>query len=138
MVSWWKYKTSRTWISTLNCAANTFRAAHKSYYNESDSCEDCPSWQTSSAWSTSCSSSTSSTTSCANYSCYWSNHWWGGAWKCVWNSSYSSCPSWVSYSNLGGTSSTNFCSTVGEICCLDYTSGWLQYHTQARCTYNGS
>jgi hypothetical protein len=39
---------------------------------------------------------------------------------------------------LGGTSSTNFCSTEGEICCLNYTSGWSQYYTQARCTYNGS
>lgn len=135
-VSWWKYKTSKTWISTLNCAANTFRAAHKSYYDEPDSCTDCPSWQTSPEWSSSCSSSTSSTTSCANYSCYWRGHWWDGVWKCAWNSSYSSCPSSVSYSSLSENHS--WCSIDGEICCLDYTSGWSQYHTQARCTYVGS
>ena len=56
-VSWWKYKTSKTWSSTTNCAANTYSTDHKSYYDSSDSCTSCPSWQTSSAWATSCNAS---------------------------------------------------------------------------------
>ena len=64
-VSWWKYKTSKTWSSTTNCAANTYSTDHKAYYDSSDSCTSCPSWQTSSAWSTSCSTPSG-----------WSSGWW--------------------------------------------------------------
>ena len=134
----WKKCPAWTYSSTGSASCSNCAAGYYSTNAWSCSCTKCPDWQTSSEWSSSCSSSSSTTTSCSNYSCHWTNHWWGGAWKCAWNSSYSICPSWVSYSGLGGSNSTNFCSILDEICCLDYTSGWSQYYTTARCSHVGS
>ena len=37
-----KYKTTQTGAATANCASGTYKEAHKSYYNSSDSCTSCP------------------------------------------------------------------------------------------------
>ena len=47
-----KYKTTATGSTKSNCAAGTYSAAHKSYYNVSDSCTSCPSGYTSAVGST--------------------------------------------------------------------------------------
>ena len=36
-----KYKTTATGTTTNNCAAGTYKAAHKSYYNSNDGCSNC-------------------------------------------------------------------------------------------------
>ena len=36
-----KYKTTPTGTETINCAAGTAKAAHRSYYNSTDSCPNC-------------------------------------------------------------------------------------------------
>ncbi len=41
-VSGGSYKTSATGGSTASCSSGTYREAHKSYYNSSDSCTTCP------------------------------------------------------------------------------------------------
>ena len=41
-VSGGRYKTSATGGSTASCSSGTYREAHKSYYNSSDSCTTCP------------------------------------------------------------------------------------------------
>ena len=42
-----KYKSSATGANTTLCPAGTYKAAHKSYYGDSDTCNNCPSGMTS-------------------------------------------------------------------------------------------
>ena len=94
-VAGWKYKTSPTWSATANCGAWSYKAAHTSYYNSSDSCTTCPAWYycpAAASTYTSCPSGyTSAAWAWANTSCYIS----------VACGKYKTSPTWSATANCG-------------------------------------
>ena len=84
-----KYKTSATGTATQSCPAGTAKAAHKSYYNSADKCDDCAGGTYAPVGSKQC-------TQCG-----------AGKWSAAKSGSCSSCPS--GYTSLAGSTSQASC-----------------------------